>query len=228
MLRKLALAVVALVLFVSASPNQPRTVPQTKALVALDPPAAETVIYRAGYYTPGDGGAAFYVFSTSACPLKDGAGDGGSQIQPNSGGGCWIFSPPITPSVLVWGVDATGATDSSSLLQNAVNSVCAGSIPGNKLWFPPGSYEVHDVTANCSGFHFIGAGIGATTINCANMTSWCLRIAPTNFPVQNRLVGGSFEDLRFINSGTSGIVLDVVQVSTRISYTFRSRTFRRA
>ena len=47
-------------------------------------------IIRGGYYAPGDGGGATYVFATSSCSLNAGAGDGGYQVKPTSGSGGWV------------------------------------------------------------------------------------------------------------------------------------------
>jgi hypothetical protein len=65
------------------------TVPNEAALVALAVPSNGVQVYRKGTTTAGDGGGALYTYSTSACTLNSGAGDGSSQVKPTIGGGCW-------------------------------------------------------------------------------------------------------------------------------------------
>ncbi|MGA8269763.1 MAG: glycosyl hydrolase family 28-related protein [Candidatus Acidiferrales bacterium] len=45
--------------------------------------------------------------------------------------------------VVAWGADPTGAADSTSAIQSAINSACSsGSTGGGAVHFPPGSYKV--------------------------------------------------------------------------------------
>lgn len=82
---------------------------------------AFATINRDGYMTAGDGGAAVYNWSASACSLNSGAGDNGYQVQPSSGSGCWISAFPATGAdVRVWGAVADGVTDAGSAINAAL------------------------------------------------------------------------------------------------------------
>ncbi|MGO9430401.1 MAG: hypothetical protein ACLP0Q_16290, partial [Rhodoblastus sp.] len=62
-------------------------VSNTTALQALASISAPSV-YRDGFASPGDGGAAMYISSSLPCSLDSGAGDKGSEVSA-SDGGCW-------------------------------------------------------------------------------------------------------------------------------------------
>jgi hypothetical protein len=99
------------------------------ALQALSTTSA-TVAFRTGFYAPGDGGAMAYYYSTSACSLNSGGGDNGSQVKPNTGGGCWEWLPPaagVTP--LVFGAYGNSTTDDTAPVQSSVNAVSTAGIP---------------------------------------------------------------------------------------------------
>lgn len=64
---------------------------------------AGTQIKDTGYYAAGDMPEAVYTYQTSACTLSAGAGDSGSQIPPNVGGGCWVLNPSTNIDVRWWG-----------------------------------------------------------------------------------------------------------------------------
>jgi hypothetical protein len=104
-----------------------------KALAA----GAYTTVYRAGFYLPGDGGGAFYTWSSSACSLNAGAGDNGLQVAPNTGTGCWIanFNGVSTLISTVWGTKGDGATNDSTAAQNALTA--SGLLGGLPVFFPP-------------------------------------------------------------------------------------------
>jgi hypothetical protein len=131
-MKNLSLVAAFLFLFSSMAgyaAESPRSVPQTAALRALDPLAPGAVVYRAGYYAPGDGGGAFYTFSTSACSLNSGAGDGGSQVEAR-GGGCWLLSPSAGADPRAWGAQCGARADATAAYQAAVDyaSTAAGSV----------------------------------------------------------------------------------------------------
>lgn len=82
-------------------------------------------LYRSGFTLPGDGGAARYTYSASACSIS--GGDGGTQV-PALGSGCWIVDPstPITIELFAGtigtlGDDFSGA-DVQPALQKALNT----------------------------------------------------------------------------------------------------------
>lgn len=81
-------------------------------------------VTRDGFYAAGDGGMAFYTFSASPCTIGSGAGDNGSQVQPNSGTGCWIADFSVSmPTPKVWGAIGNGTTDDSAPVQAAVTAL---------------------------------------------------------------------------------------------------------
>jgi hypothetical protein len=92
-------------------------------------------VYRAGFTSAGDGGAAYYTYSGTNCTLASGAGDNGSQVQPTAGGGCWnanFTGQRVTP--MVFGAIGTGTsgTDDTAPVQAAINAAIAG---GFTLYF---------------------------------------------------------------------------------------------
>jgi hypothetical protein len=109
----------------------PTTVANNVALKALNGGSYATA-YRAGFSTPGDGGAATYSWVSAACSLNSGAGDNGYQVQPKSGSGCWIASFAGTePSPMVWGAAGTGgsATNDTAAVQAAINAAAVAGVP---------------------------------------------------------------------------------------------------
>ena len=103
--------------------NVTAQVPTNAALKALTT-GAYSVVYRAGYSAAGDGGAAVYNWSGTACSLNSGAGDNGSQVAPNSGTGCWLLDysrGPITP--MIWGAAGNGTTNDAAAMQAAVTAM---------------------------------------------------------------------------------------------------------
>lgn len=90
---------------------------------------AFTTIHRDGYSAAGDGGAMSYSWSSSACTLNSGAGDGGSQV-PASGGGCWNWIPPASGvTAMVFGAGGAGTTDDTTKVQNTINAASLAGIP---------------------------------------------------------------------------------------------------
>lgn len=78
--------------------------------------ATAPIVYRAGFYTQGDGGAAYYTASPSPCTLNSGNGDNGLQVK-SADGKCWKLVSQAFYDPRIWGADATGATDSAPALR---------------------------------------------------------------------------------------------------------------
>jgi hypothetical protein len=188
--------------------------------------SGQATVFRQGFLTAGDGGSAFYVYSSSACSLNAGAGDNGSQVAASSGG-CWLVDlNGQPPNVLVWGADKTGAADSTAAVQNTGNYVCTLA-NGGTVYFPPGRFLMHDVTFSCNSMHIVGSGkggtpsttdggvtsgVGATVIDCSAMTDHCIQLGPNSgTPAANRFVGGSIERLSTYNSAGTGVVFRIHQ-----------------
>jgi hypothetical protein len=116
-----ALVVVA-ALFVIALARQPpdtlgapdsSTVDTNAALTALAGGVAKS-IYRAGFAAPGDGGAATYRWTKPGCTLNGGAGDGGFQVAPRFGGGCWMLAVTPVVDARIWGCAEDGTSDDTA------------------------------------------------------------------------------------------------------------------
>ena len=108
----------------------PVEVPTTAALQAITPTQASGYGYvkRMGYYTLGDSPQVVYVWNPNVCDLASGAGDGGAEIPPGSGVGCWkLAAQALGYDVREWGCVAdwngTSGTDNAICLQNAINYV---------------------------------------------------------------------------------------------------------
>jgi hypothetical protein len=111
-------------------------------LLALGAPLPPYVL-RQGYWSAGDGGAAYYKLSTSPCPLHGGNGDGGSQIKA-SDGNCWIagFGETSPLSVKLWGAVGDGVTDSSPALIACIAASAASSI---SCMIPVGTFVIDNI-----------------------------------------------------------------------------------
>ena len=91
------------------------------ALINMAGLQASAMVYRAGFYAAGDGGAAYYIFSSSPCSLNGGNGDNGSQVK--SGANCWLANFAASPTdVRVWGAKCDGVTDDHAALQAAFSA----------------------------------------------------------------------------------------------------------
>lgn len=63
-----------------------------------------------------------FAASASPCSLNGGAGDGGSQVATNDSG-CWIARQPAVITLAEWGLDPTGATDVSTIINGLTTSL---------------------------------------------------------------------------------------------------------
>lgn len=166
-------------------------VPTNAALVALAVPPLVSQIRRGGFYANGDGGAATYNYSVSACSLNSGNGDNGSQVKPTAGGGCWLadFSGS-QPSPLVWGATGDGSTDDTTAVQAAINAS-----QGASLWLGTKSYSVNGLTSGKISLIGEQSSIGGIY----NRTCASGLFART-----------TSETLLMLNSGTTGALIDGV------------------
>lgn len=118
-------------------PQSVPSVPTLAALKALPTSQFKTPVQRQGFLTPGDGGSATYTPSVSACPLNTGAGDNGSQVQPTTGGGCWIAElPTVGLNAEVWGAKGDGTTNDSTAINAAIAAI--QSVKGGVILLTPG------------------------------------------------------------------------------------------
>jgi hypothetical protein len=157
------------------------TVPSNAALKAIAAPPTGAVVYRAGFYLAGDGGAATYAYSTSGCSINTGAGDNGSQVQPTIGGGCWNKQPQSATDLRVWG--ATQSADMAPYVQAAYNANVGCVL------IPAGIWQWNSaVTMTAQQPCFQGAGwneaVQAPSLSPSYMTgTWISRSSPGFNPV---------------------------------------------
>lgn len=118
-----------------ACPNSSQTAP---------PSALKTcAVMRDGFHRAGDGGAAVYYWSASACSIS--GGDNGSQVAPDNGVGCWLADMSQPMDVRVWGAECNGTANDSVALNAAVAAAATVIIPPlvcvgkNILWSNTGS-----------------------------------------------------------------------------------------
>lgn len=138
---------VATTAFVQASLSSASNSFTTNALLkAYTGMTAGQTIVRQGFYAGGDSEPVFYIYSATNCTLNSGAGDNGSQIQPNSGGGCWNWNPnPGGHTPNVFGAHGDGVTADQTYLQAAHE---AASIAGVPLIFESGPNRLYLITAS--------------------------------------------------------------------------------
>lgn len=174
-----------------------------------------SIVYREGYTTAGDGGAAYYIYSGSACSLNAGAGDNGSQVAPNIGSGCWIglFANDIY-NVLIFGADPSGAIDSSTSLRNAVDAA-----QGKQVFLPQGMYKSCTLVTTTYPLWLSGAGpgIGPGLVNTgsASIISLC---GTTQSGFQSTSFYGSvFENFQLIGPAQSaGIGIQLLPAGSAV------------
>lgn len=151
-------------------------VPNLAALKALNP-TTNSQVRRLGYASPGDGGAADYFASTTACSLNGGAGDNGSQV-PALGGGCWNGARNASYYVRVWGATCDGVTDDHVAIQAAVNAAGAAGngrviIPGPSCYIGTGNPGIQvgngtdGLASSYGGVLLVGEGAAGSAIAIA-------------------------------------------------------------
>ena len=145
------------------------TVSSNAALKALSVGTYSSV-YRAGFLTAGDGGAAYYNYSSSACSLNSGAGDNGSQVAPTTGGGCWLASFSGCAAIDSYGGNGNGTADNTA----AWAAVVAAQRYSTRVCvqFGAGTYyfasAVSVTAATLGSVTLQGAGADATVIEFAS------------------------------------------------------------
>lgn len=157
------------------------TVPvATNTVLKAVPAGAFATAYRSGFAVAGDGGAATYTWSGTACPLNAGAGDNGSQVAPAVGTGCWLLQPANPTDIRVWGAKADNATDVGPFMQAAytANVGCISIPAGIFAWSTA-------VTMTAQVPCFRGSGWNEATqigaLSTSNMTGTWLHFSSAGF-----------------------------------------------
>jgi len=113
-----------------------------------------------------------------ALPLAGGTVTGNVAIK---GGRPWF-------DVVAFGADPTGATDSTSAIQAAVNAATGAANPQTTarqatgpVYIPAGSYKISSdiLIQSVSGFHLLGAGANQTTLQATGST-WTTAVVNIN------------------------------------------------
>lgn len=167
------------------------------ALKAL-PSGLAREVRRSGFAAAGDGGGADYLWSAAACT---GVGDNGSQVQPNSGVGCWLLNYTAAGTeAAVFGV-LPSLTDIGPSLQNAVNWACS---IGTKILLRSGAYQQQtqvsigngsssaQSTLNNCGIEGIASGASAIEMSPAQnpvTVKWTGTVSATAFVVNGPIAG---------------------------------------
>ena len=139
--------------------------PTNATLKAITGSTNGETIYRAGFYSAGDGGDATYTFSSTNCTIS--GGDNGKQVQPSVGSGCYNVKAQPAYDWRIWGaqaegtlgyqttpIDPAGTFDSTA----AINAALA---TGFNIIAPPGMYHITQPLV-CSGFGQTITGVGRT------------------------------------------------------------------
>lgn len=137
-------------------------------------------------------------FSTASAGVTSIAGLTGVVTAPQAAG---LFCPQGDVCVKDYGADPTGATDSTTAIQNALNAVCAGGSVTGTIRFPKGIYKVSStMTINCA-MSLLGDGDRVTFIEPSVATINVFSIPgsnPINFqrmtiiPVSGNMTSGAF------------------------------------
>jgi hypothetical protein len=108
------------------------------------------------------------------------------------------------------GVDATGASDSTTGINSAITAVCA---TGGTLFFPHGTYKItSNITVSCSNIVIKGDGIGNTIISLASATSGAFTFTGSN----NQEITGLT-----INNGVTQTAGTYISISTTNTFIAR-------
>lgn len=163
--------------------------PTNTALKAATGPT----VLRAGFAVQGDGGEALYNLSGSPCSLNSGNGDNGSQVKPDTGGGCWIADFSAGADVRAWGADPTGVADAAPMFRAAL-AVAGPSIPVIRA---AGSYNL------CSTVASPFADLGPPAIRVTGRSNFTLDLR-----------GATLTPCATITTGNTGIEHILIDSST--------------
>lgn len=105
--------------------------------------------------------------------------------QTYSDGNVGTLTTKLAVFVSVVGADPSGAADSTTIIQNAINSLPLGG----HLWVPPGRFKISGLTIPTDGIEIIGSGEGTTTFVLSSSTG-------TAFKSSNQAITRSFVRLR--------------------------------
>jgi len=207
------------------------TVPTNAALQALSTATISTVI-RLGYTASGDAPPLTFVASGSACSLNSGNGDGGSQVK-SANSLCWIAKYGAQPvDAREFGLDLTGATDSTTQLQYAWNF--ADSI-GQDLKLPgtPGGYikfsSITQPSAN-RGYQYGGSsltGNGGTNLESTVTGTTCAINLQGTYGTSSyggNALGGW--NLTSINNAGYGLCINQITYLNTIPFTIQNFTYQ--
>lgn len=196
------------------------TVPTTVALKALGA-GTYTSVLREGYYQSGDSPSATYIWSPSVCALNAGLGDGGSQIPPTIGTGCWLIAPTDRFNVRVFGAKGDASTNDTIALQNTVNAALAAGVAhnssANTVYFPGGSYVITSALS-ANGPLTMQGDNPATSVLIPPVSSSAITVASQAGVVIEKL-GVTYTSLA--NSGVTAIALTGVGANSNASSVIR-------
>lgn len=98
-----------------------------------------------------------------------------------------------------------GTTDNSVAIAAMVNTICVTNPSGNKVYYPPGHYQIHDVIVPC-GISMDGSGAsqsGQTTIDYSLGTNYSFGYQPSGWPAvtaDKKIFGIRVSDMNFYQS----------------------------
>jgi hypothetical protein len=129
------------------------------------------------------------LLATTATGLLAGAGavTVGGAISRSPAAAATVATPDWI-NVVTYGADPTGATDSTSAIQSAINAL---PVTGGVVYLPAGTYQVSGtVTCTTVPAYFLGDGAWATVLKFTG-TGDCVRIYdPTTYGSRTRYAGG--------------------------------------
>jgi hypothetical protein len=166
-------------------------------------------VYTSGYTTAGDGGGGI-LYIKGGCSAGD--FDGGSCIHDSNTTPVYYKAHTFPTNVLQWGADATGASDSTSSIQNLAAALGSTST-GGVMYFPPGTFQFSQIVLpdhGSRGAHVLCAGKDVTTLQL-NANSYMF--ATYNY-VHDGTDAGAAEingctiDLEHLNASAAGIVVE--------------------
>jgi hypothetical protein len=205
------------------------------ALQALNGPVPK-IVYRAGFNSRGDGGAAWYSWSSSNCS----APDNGAQVQPSAGTGCWIASFVVPPDVRVWGAKCDDSTLDNTALALALSAQVGQAlhVPDGRICLTSAGLTVGRGTTLFSDASPLQnapeSGFGAGTIKCTSDVPACITVTSGASgssgvgAIQLRNVavlgeGGASDQIGVLIRDTYDVVLENVLVQ-RFGYTIYEMT----